>query len=211
MEWACEAGDDRLLAWTLFRRSQQATYRADAASVIGLSQAARRNDAALSPPTRAAISQQEAQGYALDGNEAMTQRLLDESHQWAAADTAGDAREGHGSFCTSSYIEVQRAACALRLGKPHQAVEVYSRALPTLPGVYRRDRGVALSWCSLAHIEVGQPEQAASAASDALQIALSVGSQRTLHKVQAMGRRLETYRKLAPVGSFLDELNMSTA
>ena len=60
---------------------------------------------------RAAIAQQEAHGYALDGDEKMTQRLLDESHRWATTDTIGDARQGHGSFCTASYIEIQRAAC----------------------------------------------------------------------------------------------------
>lgn len=210
MEWAHEVGDGQLLAWTLFRRSQQATYRADAARVIGLSQAARRNDAALTPSMRAAIAQQEAHGYALDGDEEMTQRLLDESHRWATTDTIGDAHEGHGSFCTASYIEVQRAACWLRLDNPQRAVELYDSALPTLPSVYRRDRGVALSRCAMAHLAVGQPEQAASVASDALQIALGVGSQRTIHQVQAVGRRLTPHRDLAPVGLFLDELSEAT-
>jgi transcriptional regulator with XRE-family HTH domain len=43
MAWAHEAGYGQMLAWTLFRRSQQAAYQGDAASVIGLSQAARRD------------------------------------------------------------------------------------------------------------------------------------------------------------------------
>ncbi len=206
MEWAHEAGDHLLLAWTLFRRSQQATYRADAASVVGLSQAARRNAAVLTPPMRAAITQQEAHGYALDGDEAQAQRLLDESHHWAATDTAGDAREGHGSFCTATYIELQRAACWLRLGNPQRALELYETTLPTLPSVYRRDRGVALSWCAMAHLAADQPEQAACMAREALQIAHSVGSQRTVRQVRAVGRRLTPYRGLASVGQLLDEL-----
>lgn len=211
MEWAHEAGDDLLLAWTLFRSSQQATYRANAASVIGLSQAAQRNAAVLTPPMRAAIAAQEAHGYALDGDEAQAQRLLDESHQWAATDTAGDAREGHGSFCTASYIELQRAACWLRLGNPQRAIELYETTLPTLPSVYRRDRGVALSWCAMAHLAAGQPEQAACIAREALQIALGVGSQRTVHEVRAVGRQLTSYRYLAPVRQLLDELATAAA
>jgi hypothetical protein len=205
-EWAHEAGDHLMLAWTLFRGSQQATHRTDAASVIGLSQAARRNAAALTPPICAAITQQEAHGYALDGDEVRAQRLLDESHQWAATDTAGDAREGHGSFCTATYIELQRAACWLHLGNPQRAIALYETTLPTLPSVYRRDRGVALSWCAMAHLAADQPEQAAYIAGEALQIAHGVGSARTVRQVRAVGRRLMPYRGLAPVGQLLDEL-----
>jgi hypothetical protein len=205
-EWAYEAGDHLMLVWTLFRGSQQATHRTDAASVIGLSQAARRNAAALTPPICAAITQQEAHGYALDGDEVRAQRLLDESHQWAATDTAGDAREGHGSFCTATYIELQRAACWLHLGNPQRAIALYETTLPTLPSVYRRDRGVALSWCAMAHLAADQPEQAAYIAGEALQIAHGVGSARTVRQVRAVGRRLMPYRGLAPVGQLLDEL-----
>lgn len=209
MEWAHEAGDDVMLAWTLFRRSQQATYRADAAGAVGLSRAARRHAAVLAPPIRAAIAQQEAHGYALDGDETQAQRLLDESHRWAATDTGGDAREGHGSFCTASYIELQRAACWLRLGNPRRAIELYEATLPSLPSVYRRDHGVALGRCAAAHLATGQAEQAASIASDALNIALDVGSQRTIHQVQVIGRRLAMHRGLAPVEHLLDELAVS--
>lgn len=211
MEWAHEAGDHLLVAWTLFRRSQQATYRADAARVVGLSQAARRNAAVLTPPMCAAIAAQEAHGYALDGDEAQAQRLLDQSHQWAATDTAGDAREGHGSFCTATYIELQRAACWLRMGNPQRAIELYETTLPILPSVCRRDRGVALSWCAMAHLAAEAPEQAAGSAREALQIAHSVGSVRTVRQVRAVGRRLTPYRGLAPVGQLLDELATTAA
>lgn len=211
MAWAHEAGDDPMLAWTLFRRSQQATYRGDAASVIGLCQAARRNRAVLTAPMLAAIAQQEAHGYALDGDEVQTQRLLDESHRWAATDTTGDAREGHGSFCTDSYLELQRAACWLRLGYPNRAIELYEATLPSLPTVYRRDRGVALGRFARAQLAAGQPEPGAEAASDALHIALDVGSQRTVRQVQAVGALLKAHRQLPPVAQLLDELAVATA
>ena len=44
MEWAYEAGDKSMLAWTVFRRSQQAAASRDAAQVIGLAQAAQRDE-----------------------------------------------------------------------------------------------------------------------------------------------------------------------
>ncbi|MGH3801866.1 MAG: hypothetical protein ACRDTD_17380 [Pseudonocardiaceae bacterium] len=48
-------------------------------------------------------------------------------------------------------------------------------------------------------------------AREALQIALGVGSQRTVHEVRAVGRQLTSYRYLAPVRQLLDELAMAAA
>jgi transcriptional regulator with XRE-family HTH domain len=79
MEWAYEGNDERMLAWVIFRRAQQAAAIPDAAQTIGLAQAARRNEAKLATPTRAAIRVQEAYGHALDGNDQAAQRLLDEA------------------------------------------------------------------------------------------------------------------------------------
>src|SRR5207248_6617225 len=64
MEWAHEADDYLMLSWSLFRRSQQAMVSRNAAQVISLAQAAGRTKLELLPPMRAAIAQQEAQGYA---------------------------------------------------------------------------------------------------------------------------------------------------
>jgi hypothetical protein len=41
MEWAHEAGDDLLLSWTLFRRSQQVVATGNATHVLSLAHAAR--------------------------------------------------------------------------------------------------------------------------------------------------------------------------
>src|SRR5439155_18161154 len=139
MEWAYEAGDERMLAWTIFRRSQQAAATADAAQVIGFARAARRHEEQLATPTRAAIPVQEAYGHALDGDEQTAQRLLDQAHTWAASDTVGDARDGHGSYCTPSYIEIQRASCWLTTGQPKKAIALYEEGLRTLPAVYQRN------------------------------------------------------------------------
>lgn len=105
MEWAYEADDRAMLAWTLFRRSNQAASQGDGAQTISLVQAAQRNERALSSPMRAALAQQQAHGFALDGDEVAAHRLLDHALGWATSDTAGDAREGHGAFCTETYLQ----------------------------------------------------------------------------------------------------------
>jgi hypothetical protein len=206
MEWAFEADDRPMLAWTLFRSGQHATVGHDGGLVIDLAQAARREAELLSAPMRAAIAQQEGQGYALDGKEAESQRMFDEAHQWAATDTDGDARDGHGSFCTESYIEMQRAGSWLALDRPARAIELYDRVLPNVPAVYRRDRGMALGRLASAHMAANQPEQAASVAREALAIAQSAGSTRTLSEVASVGQRLRSHQHLPVVAQLLDEL-----
>ncbi|MGH3936417.1 MAG: helix-turn-helix domain-containing protein [Pseudonocardiaceae bacterium] len=206
MEWAHEAGDPLMLAWTLFRRSQQATAAHDAGQVIGLARAAGRDGDELPAPMRAAILQQEAQGHALDGDELASQLLLDEAHGWAATDDAGDARLGHGSFCTASYLEIQRAKCWQMVGKPRQAALLYEPALIDLPAVYHRDRGIALVGLANAYAATGEPERAATVAVKALCIARSSGSTRMLHEVTAVGQTLSSFQALAPVKVLLDQL-----
>jgi hypothetical protein len=208
LEWAIEADDPLMTSWVLFRRSQQAVPSGNAAQVLGLAAAARRAGSDLPTPMRAAISQQEAVGLALDGDEAAAHRKLDEAHMWAATDAAGDARAGHGSFCTASYIEVQRAGCWLTLGKPERAIQLYETTLPGVPDVYRRDRGVALGGLASAYAAHGQPEAAARTATEALTIGKEVGSARTLGVVRAIGTALNAHRKLPSVAQFMRELVM---
>lgn len=206
LEWAIEANDPLMTSWVLFRRSQQAVPSGNAAQVLGLAGAARRAAPELLPPMRAALDQQEAHGLALDGNETAAHRKLDDAHAWAAVDAAGDARTGHGSFCTASYIEVQRAGCWLTLGQPARAIQLYEATLPGLPDVYRRDRGVALGRLASAYAASGEPEAAARTATEALDIGQEVGSARTLGVVRAVGKTLSGHWKLPAVAHFMGEL-----
>ncbi|MDQ7905958.1 helix-turn-helix domain-containing protein [Phytohabitans sp. ZYX-F-186] len=211
MEWAYEGDDERMLAWTFFRRSQQAAATPDAAHAIGLAQAARRNEERLATPTRAAIRVQEAYGHALDGDEQASQRLLDEAHTWAASDTIGDAHEGHGSYCTPGHIEIQRASCWLTTGKPKKAIRLYEDALRTLPPVYQRNRAAALSRLAMAYLADGQIDQAASTAHAALPVARSSGAKRIFEEIKGVSAQLTPHRPMQPVAALLDDLRREDA
>jgi transcriptional regulator with XRE-family HTH domain len=206
MELAHEGDDARMVAWTVFRRSQQAAAALDTARAIGLAQAARRHEEGLATPTRAAIRVQEAYSHALDGDHHTAQTLLDEAHTWAANDTRGDAHEGHGSYCTPSYIEIQRANCWLTTGKPKKAIALYEESLHTLPVVYQRSRAAALSRLAVAYIADGQLEQAASAARTALPVARSGGSMRIIDELKSVGSHLVPHQQLQGVAALLHEL-----
>jgi tetratricopeptide (TPR) repeat protein len=211
LEWAYEAGDQPMMSWATFRRSQQVAVTGDVAQVIGLARAARRDEEQLATPMRAAIRVQEAYGHALDGNETRSQQLLDEAHTWAASDTVGDARDGHGSYCTPSFIEIQRANCWLTTGKPKKAISLYEGGLRTLPPVYQRNRAAAQSWLAAAYVADGQLVQAASTAHAALLLARSSGSGRILEEIKGLGADLAPHRRLQSVAALLDDLSQGDA
>ncbi|MEU8324116.1 hypothetical protein AB0C33_37640 [Nonomuraea sp. NPDC048881] len=201
--WAYEVGDNHMIAWTMFRRSQQAMNGRHAGDVLGLATSALRQGEHLPVPMRAAIVQQQAQGHALDGDEGACQRLLDEAHSLAlAVDDKGDARGGHGSFCTPAYVQVQRARCWLELNRPKRAIAAYESALPALPPVYRRDRGMALAGLAAAYAGHGEPEQAATTAVEALAIAQAAGSVRIVNVLSSVERMLSIHRRLPSVARF---------
>jgi tetratricopeptide (TPR) repeat protein len=200
MEWSLEAGDRLMISWTLFRRAQHATSDGDAPQAAGLVHAARREGGDLPAAMLAAIHQQEAHAHALDGDEASCHGALDRAYALAAPpDDPGDAAGGHGSFCTHAYLEMQRGTCLLRLGRPAAAVTAFDAAVRSLPPVYRRDRGVALSGQAAALAALAEPRGAAAAAGQALGIARDAGSQRILHMVARAASALAPYGDLATV------------
>lgn len=99
----------------------------------------------------------------------------------------------------------------MRLGRPKRALQVYETALPTLPSVYRRDRGVALANFSAACVGADEPERAATIGRQALAIARSSGSARTERAVAQVGRRLAEHSDLVPVSALLDELSVGVS
>ena len=56
---------------------------------------------------------------------------------------------------------MQRGRCWLRLGQPAKARTALEGAIWSLPAVYRRDRGVALSALATAFAAIGEPGEAA--------------------------------------------------
>jgi tetratricopeptide (TPR) repeat protein len=148
----------------------------------------------------AAILQQEAHAYALDGDERACQQSLDQAHRIAAPDDdSGDASAGHGSFCTPAYLEMQRGACWLTLGRPALAITSLDTATRSLSPAYRRDRGAALSRQAAAYAALGEPAEAGRTAMAALDIARATGSGRVLKMTVAVADGLVAYAHIDAV------------
>jgi transcriptional regulator with XRE-family HTH domain len=212
MEWAMEGNDRLMVSWTLFRRSQQAAPDRDSAQMAALAAAARREMDVLPGPMLAAILQQEAHAHALDGQERACHATLDRAHLVAAAtDDPGDASAGHGSFCTPAYLEMQRGACWLALGKPSRAITVLEGSIRALPPAYRRDCGVALSRQAAALAACGEPIQAATVALRALDIARASGSGRVLSMIIPVSGKLTPHSQIQEVTRLRDALARTEA
>jgi tetratricopeptide (TPR) repeat protein len=169
--------------------------------------AARREGGDLPDPMLAAIFQQEAHAHALDGAEVACLGALDQTLEWAASpDDPGDASSGHGSFCTPAYVGMQRGRCWLRLGRPVKARAALDDAVRTLPPVYRRDRGVALSALAAAHAAIGEPGEAAAAALQALEVARDAGSERIVSMVIPVATALARHRGIEAVAQLQEAL-----
>ncbi len=207
MEWALEAGDRLMMSWVLYRRGEHAAADGDAAAAAGLAAAARREGGDLPGPMLAAIFQQEAHAHALDGAEAACLAALDQALERAASpDDPGDASSGHGSFCTPAYVEMQRGRCWLRLGQPVKARAALDGAVRALPPVYRRDRGVALSALAAACAALGEPDEAATAAIRALEVARDAGSERIVSMVIPVATALARHRDIDAVSQLHEAL-----
>jgi len=208
MTWSHEADDRNMVAWTLFRRSQHASAGRDAQGTLGLAAAAGRETVGTGTPMYAAILQEQAHGHALAGDENLMNRMLDAAQKCAASETSGDARQGHGSFCTPPYLELKRAQYFVVLGNPARAIDLFESALPALPPVYRRDRGVAFSRLAQAHVAMNHPDQAAAFGRKALAIARSVGSIRTAQEVSRLGGQLRRHKRIPDVQALFDDLSV---
>jgi tetratricopeptide (TPR) repeat protein len=209
--WAHEADDLPLQTWALYRRSQQAAQSGDAGGAIALAEAGRRQEHDLPLPMQAALRVQEAHARALDGEYTTAQGLLDEAHERAQVDDAGDARSGHGDFCVPGFVEMHRALCLQLSGEHDSAATVYRISVTQMPPVYQRNRALALAGLAAASCAAGEPEEAVAAAAQALSVARATGSARIEQQLVAVGHSLTPYRRQPAVAAFLGELAAADA
>ena len=182
--WATEAGDHGMVAYAMTRKAHLAAERADAGCTVGLAQAAQRY--AVTRRVRAIAMLQEAHGHALAGEERAALGALDNALELAHR-SGGD--EGPGRYLSAGYVELQRSACWLALGRPERAIVLLERELAALPAVHRRDRGVYTARLARAYTASGEREQATAAAREAREVAKATGSRRILRELHPAGSR----------------------
>jgi transcriptional regulator with XRE-family HTH domain len=205
MEWAQEAGNPQMVSYVLVRKSDQAAATRDVPRAIGLAQSALQHGRRLTSRGRAVALQQLAVGYALAGDEVACQRALDTAAQLAER-SQQDHDEGPGRYCTPAYVEIQRAATWIELGRPERAITLFEDSLARLPSVHRRDRGVYLARLASAYALSGSPDTSVPKGWEALTVAQATGSRRITIELGQLGSRLTRWESMPEVAQLLKEL-----
>jgi hypothetical protein len=141
----------------------------------------------------------------LAGDEIACQRALDTAAQLAER-SQQDHDEGPGRHCTPAYVEIQRAATWIELGRPERAITLFEDSLARLPSVHRRDRGVYLARLASAHALSGSPDASVPKGWEALTVAQATGSRRITSELGQLGRRLTRWESMPAVARLLKEL-----
>jgi transcriptional regulator with XRE-family HTH domain len=206
MEWAQEAGNPLLVSYVLVRKADQAAATRDAARTIGLAEAAlHQRRRRLTSRGRAVALHQLAVGHALAGNEIACQRALDSAAQLAER-SQQEQDEGPGRYCTPAYIEIQRAATWIGLGRPERAIPLFEDSLARLPSVHRRDRGVYLARLASAYALSGSPDVSVRKGWEAFSVAQATGSRRITSELGQLRARLAPWESTPQVSQLVKEL-----
>jgi hypothetical protein len=205
MEWAQEASNPHMVSYVLVRKSDQAAATRDGPRTIGLAQSALQHGRRLTSRGRAVALQQLAVGYALAGDEVACQRALDTAAQLAER-SQQDQDEGPGRYCTPAYVEIQRAATWIELGRPERAIDLFQDSLARLPSVHRRDRGVYLARLASAYALSGSPDVSVRKGWEALTVEHATGSRRITTELGQLGSRLTRWESMPEVRELLKEL-----
>jgi hypothetical protein len=179
MEWAQEADDPAMQGYVLLRKSQLAYDQREPGRVLSLAEAAERTSGELPRGVRAEVTQQEALGLAMLGEPLVAvERKLDGARQLLGKGTSADGQE-LGSYFTDGMLLLRSTACYTEAGKPAQAAELLDgvisggRLSPRDAGYFTARRAAALALS-------GEPDEAARLGLEALQVATTTRSGRTL-------------------------------
>ncbi|MFJ5738285.1 helix-turn-helix domain-containing protein [Streptomyces microflavus] len=211
-EWATLTGDGAMHAYVLLRQAQ-ATDRTDAARMLDLARAATTGPWTLPPRPRAEAFQQQARALALTGARVEeVARTLDQAHtalgQAIPASGPATCTGPLGDGYTDERLMVQSAICYREAGQSHRAVALFRQHL-TARVFAPRDQAFFTAQYSGALVAAGEPDEAATAASEALALAADTRFGQVLAELHRTADHLAPYAGRTAVREFrrrLDEL-----
>ncbi|MFJ4672763.1 XRE family transcriptional regulator [Kitasatospora purpeofusca] len=208
-EWATLTGDGPMHAYVLLRQAQ-ATDRTEAARMLDLARAATDGPWTLPPRPRAEAFQQQARALALTGARVEeVARTLDQAHR--ALDRAVPASGPAtctgplGDAYTRERLMVQSAICYREAGQAHRAIGLFGEHLATA-AFAPRDRAFFTAQYSGALVSAGEPDEAASAAMQALELAAGARFGQALAELHRTADDLAPHARRPAVREFRQRL-----
>jgi tetratricopeptide (TPR) repeat protein len=206
---AQETHDQLMASYVLVKKSQQAESEGDVRLALTYARAAQSTDS-LTATVRAVALQQEANGLAMQGEADDCRRKLDQALELSMRASEAD-EEGPARYCIPGFVEIARANCLLKMGRPRQAIDIFERELATLPRHHYRDRGVYLGQLALAHAMDGEAVPAVARGRQAHEVARATRSYRIVRELRKLRVKLERWQELPEVAEFRRALTETTA
>ncbi|ARX87855.1 tetratricopeptide repeat protein [Streptomyces alboflavus] len=195
LQLAKETDDRQFMANVLACMSLQATYQdkpADALAFVSAAQDQARSALGTTPRVLAMLSMREAFAHATLGSRDLTHRAIGDAHRHFEQIQAGDADPSWVTYFDESKLIVDTGIAHGRLGEAATAEPLIADALRREHRANKRGRAFHAFWLARTQLDQGKLEQACQTATQALEPASAVASERV------SGHLREFHEDLAP-------------
>jgi tetratricopeptide (TPR) repeat protein len=195
LQLAKEIDDRQFMANVLACMSLQATYQdkpADSLALVTAAQDQARSDHGTTPRVLSMLSMREAFAHATLGNRDATHRAIGEAHHQFEKISASDPDPSWVTYFDESKLIVDTGIAHGRLGEAATAEPLIADALRREDRTNQRGRAFHTFWLARTQLDQGKLDQACDTATQALEPASAVASERV------SGHLREFYDQLAP-------------
>jgi len=209
---AHRSGDAQLVSYALTNKAMMAVDLGDGHAVVDFAQAALAGQQRLCPKVRVLALQHQAHGQAMLGDRTEADRLLDAA-ETLTRQVDDDYPWGNACRRTPAYVQVQRATCYGRTGRPEDAAgaaALWDQSLAAIPQAQRRDSAVFHARQAAALAVLPDPECVTSIAAGAAGLVQETGSARLRRELVAVADQARGWAHTA-AGRELGEIIASIA
>jgi tetratricopeptide (TPR) repeat protein len=206
---ADEAGDPALAANSLALLAyQQAFHRIPDIDTAHTS-CHQIDDTSTAGPVLALLHERQAFSHAVAGDIYRTQQALEQARRHLA-DPSDTQAPDWVFWVDETEIDIMAGRCWAQLHRPLRAVPLLTSALARYDDSHARDKALYLTWLADAYLDANEPEQAAAATHQAVNLAVGVASPRPWTRIEHLAQRLEPHHAIYEVAAVLDQVKTAT-
>ncbi|MFI1700369.1 XRE family transcriptional regulator [Streptomyces bobili] len=193
-------GDRDMGAALLGDLAYQASWRDDPRTAAGILE--RALSGTRHPAAQSLLQLRLARAQAAQGERRATLRALDAAEHLLDV-SSGDPVPAWCAWMSQADLAVDSGQALLDLGDTRRAHELIRQGQNLLPTSRAKTHGVFLTYQARSHLNLGEPERAAAAALEALQVAHRIGAPRCVELVQGLIPRFEAHSSIEGVPELL--------
>ena len=198
---AHSSGDHDMGAALLADLAYQASWRDDPVSAAGILQKALSRTE--HPAARSLVQLRLARALAAQGERRATLRALSAAEHLLGS-VSGEPMPAWCAWMSEADLAVDSGQCLIDLGDTTRAHQLIREGQALLPSARAKTRGVFLTYQARSHLDMREPELAAVAALESLQLAHRIDAPRCVQLVRELVPRFQDYRTAQGVPELLD-------